>query len=147
MCFHMPNTSISFGEETWCGICESLSFVLSSHPAVLIGWKEGLNLSHYSWLLGSSSFLTVHKLKEIFVSLSLSVFLSLSLFISIFFVCLSLPVYLTHMPPPPRSPSSFPNLFPTAFFNLSVIWINSVTFCACFVPLCVIQYVGNNLLL
>lgn len=145
MCFHMPNTSISFGEETCCGICEGLSFVLSSHPAVHIGWKEGLDVSLYSWLLGSSSFLTVYKLKEIFISLSLSIFLSLSLFISIFFVCLC---RLSHThAPPPRSHSSFPNLFPTAFFNLSVTWINSITFCACFVPLCVIQYVGNDLLL
>lgn len=31
---------VSFGEET-CGIWEGLRFVLSSHPAVLIGWKEG----------------------------------------------------------------------------------------------------------
>lgn len=37
---HMPNMRISFDEET-CGICEGLRFVISSHPAVLIGWREG----------------------------------------------------------------------------------------------------------
>lgn len=48
---------ISVGEKTCCGICEGLSSVLSSRPAVLIGWKEGLDLSSYSWLPSPSSFL------------------------------------------------------------------------------------------
>lgn len=119
MQFHVPGARISFGEETCWGMCEGPEFVLSSHPAVLTGWREGFGF--VSLLLAAGPFFLCRLFRSgkiyIFFSLSFAFSLSLS-------VCLS----CTH------PPSSDPILASLLYFPLIALMrqsqINEIIFCS-----------------
>lgn len=82
MQFHVPGARISFGEETCWGMCEGPEFVLSSHPAVLTGWREGFGF--VSLLLAAGPFFLCRLFRsgKIYIFFSLSFAFSLSLSVS-----------------------------------------------------------------
>lgn len=115
MWFHMPNTRISFGEETCCGICEGLRFVL---PLVQLCLSAGGGFGFVSLLLAAGSLF----LSYLFISSKrfFSPFLCFPLSVSVylhFLLFLSLSVFLPHTSPSPTpTPITDPTLASLIYF-------------------------------